>query len=705
MPNLINQTLGGYRIIKQIGLGGMGTVFKAYQPAMDRYVALKVISTHLAQASAFVQRFEQEAKVIAKLEHVNILPVYDYGRENDYFYLAMRLIEAGTLQQRLKQQPLTLEEASRVVTQVGSALAYAHQQGVIHRDFKPSNVLMDPQGDCYLTDFGIAKMVEGASDLTGSGIVGTPHYMAPEQGQSQQVDHRADIYAMGVVIYRMVTGRVPFKADTPFAVVLKHIREPLPLPRSINPTLPEAVERVILRALAKKPADRYQKMVDLVTAFERAVQDAPIEAVTTASIPPAPTPASFKKPPAPPPAPPAPKKRRWAAAFGLILVILATAAAAVTFSRMGIDNAPTPSGEDAFATQVAATLYAEQTAQVAAFTPTPTATSTSTPTAKPTQTPTQTPTSLPDAIAKAEVVQMRAGPGGEYDLIGQVQQGEALRVTGRNDEGKWLEVIAPDNTQGWVAAMWLQINTPLDSMEIAAIPATPTPTVTPTPSPTSTPTITPTPSPVPPTSTPTPTPGPENVQVGQIFADPVGDVPAPYIDVVALSSSLQGELLRVTLQFQELPPLLLSPEIVEQGTFEYDWQVDIDADNQLNPQLGTGRDYYFHLHSRESDTSQSFPEWTAEIAELAAEQQEGLAEKNILASHIDVELENIEGPNLDCVYNNYRPASVQGYCNFNVEVDIAANTITFIGIIPGISEEARLNFKTSAPDIGIDTMN
>jgi tetratricopeptide (TPR) repeat protein/predicted Ser/Thr protein kinase len=278
MPDLIGRTLGTYRIVEQIGLGGMATVYKAYQPSMDRYVALKVLSTHLAQDTTFVKRFQQEAKVIAKLEHLHILPVYDHGEEDSYLYLVMRFIEAGTLKDRLEKGPLSLDEARRIVAQVGSALEYAHQLGVVHRDIKPSNVLITPQGDYYLTDFGIAKMVEGTLGLTGSGVIGTPHYMAPEQSQSLKVDHRADVYAMGVVIYEMVTGQVPFDAETPFAVVMKHVTEPLPLPRNIRPDLPEAVERVILRALAKDPADRYQSMRDLVTGFDQAVSGAPARA-------------------------------------------------------------------------------------------------------------------------------------------------------------------------------------------------------------------------------------------------------------------------------------------------------------------------------------------------------------------------------------------------------------------------------------------
>ncbi len=284
MAQLTGKTLGPYRIVEQIGLGGTATVYKAYQPSMDRYVALKVLSTHLSQDPTFVKRFRQEAKVVAKLEHLHILPVYDHGEEDGYLYLVMRFIKAGTLKDRLEAGFLSLGEARHVVNQVGSALEYAHQLGVVHRDLKPSNVLIDTQDDCYLTDFGIAKMVEGTMGLTGSAVLGTPHYMAPEQSQSLEVDQRSDVYAMGVIIYEMVTGQLPFDADTPFAVVMKHITEPLPLPRSIKPDLPESVERVILRALAKDPADRYQRMRDLVTDFDQAVEAVPVE-VRTATEP------------------------------------------------------------------------------------------------------------------------------------------------------------------------------------------------------------------------------------------------------------------------------------------------------------------------------------------------------------------------------------------------------------------------------------
>ena len=274
MSNLIGQTLGPYRLISQIGAGGMATVYKAYQPSMDRYVAIKVLPPYLSQDEQFARRFQREAKAVAKLEHAHILPVHDYGEAEGITYLVMRFVEGGTLKQRITQGTPSLSEVVRLMGQIGDALDYAHRLGVIHRDVKPANVLIDGQGNTYLTDFGLARMMEASDQLTASGVgVGTPAYMSPEQGQGVKVDHRSDIYSLGVVLYEMVTGHVPYEAETPMAVMLKHITEPLPLPRSINPNVPEPVERVILKALAKDPAHRYQTAGEMVEALTIATRN------------------------------------------------------------------------------------------------------------------------------------------------------------------------------------------------------------------------------------------------------------------------------------------------------------------------------------------------------------------------------------------------------------------------------------------------
>jgi len=265
------QLLGSYRILEQIGEGGMATVYKAYQASMDRNVAVKVLPSQLADSREFIQRFKQEARTIARLEHAHILPVFDYGESEGITYFVMRYLDAGTLKDKMEEgNPLSLKEIDRLFTQLADALSYAHSLGVVHRDLKPSNALIDSQGDLFLTDFGIAKILESASTrLTQTdAIMGTPAYISPEQAQAEKVDQRSDIYSLGIILYEMVTGRVPYIADTPLAVILKHVTHPLPLPSSINPDIPEAIERVILKALAKNPNDRFATVSDFLTAWK-----------------------------------------------------------------------------------------------------------------------------------------------------------------------------------------------------------------------------------------------------------------------------------------------------------------------------------------------------------------------------------------------------------------------------------------------------
>lgn len=289
------QMLGPYRIINQIGRGGMATVYKAYQPSVDRYVAIKVLPSQLAESKEFATRFQQEARIIARLEHPHILPVFDYGESEGVAYFVMRYMDAGTLKERMIEgRPLPLQEIDRLFTQLAEALSYAHSRGVIHRDLKPANVLIDAHGNVFLTDFGIAKLLESASPrLTQTdAIMGTPAYISPEQAQGHTVDPRSDIYSLGIILYEMVTGSVPFTAETPLAVLFKHISDPLPPPSLVKPDIPPVIEQVLLKALAKDPRDRFASAAEFSAAWERAlqaretVQHAPANAAT---VPPAAT--------------------------------------------------------------------------------------------------------------------------------------------------------------------------------------------------------------------------------------------------------------------------------------------------------------------------------------------------------------------------------------------------------------------------------
>jgi len=269
------QMLGPYRIIGKIGQGGMATVYKAYQPSMDRNVAIKVLPGQLAESKEFTARFQQEARIIARLEHPHILPVFDYGESDGVSYFVMRYLEAGTLKTKMEAGPLPLKEIDGLFSQLADALGYAHGHGIIHRDLKPANALVDEQGNLFLTDFGIAKLLESASPrLTQTdAIMGTPAYISPEQAKAMPVDQRSDIYSLGIILYEMVTGRVPFVADTPLAVILQHVSDPLPLPSAIKTDIPESIERVILKALAKEPNDRYTTTSEFLAAWKRALED------------------------------------------------------------------------------------------------------------------------------------------------------------------------------------------------------------------------------------------------------------------------------------------------------------------------------------------------------------------------------------------------------------------------------------------------
>ncbi|MCZ7538670.1 MAG: protein kinase [Anaerolineae bacterium] len=269
------RNLGKYEIIDRIGRGGMAEVYRGYHAALDRYVAIKLLHSFLADDPEFKERFEREARSVARLKHPNIVQVYDFEHDadSDSYYMVMEFINGPTLKDRLFDLSaagslLPVAEAVRIIKTAAHALAYAHERKMIHRDVKPANLMLDEDGRVVLTDFGIAKIVTGAHITSSGGMIGTPAYMAPEQGLGQAGDERADIYSLGVILYQLLTGRLPFDASTPLAIILKHVNEPLPLPRQFVPDLPADLEAVVWRALEKDPEARFQSAHEFAAALD-----------------------------------------------------------------------------------------------------------------------------------------------------------------------------------------------------------------------------------------------------------------------------------------------------------------------------------------------------------------------------------------------------------------------------------------------------
>ncbi|MEP7287558.1 MAG: protein kinase [Chloroflexota bacterium] len=270
---LIGQTLGGYKILRLLGQGGMATVYVAHQGSIQRDVAIKVIRQNLRHKDpTFYTRFEREARMTASLEHVHILPVIDFGQAEDHLYLVTRLLNGSLADYIVENHPLPLEEISRLLDQIGEALDYAHRQGVIHRDLKPANVLLDNQRNAFLGDFGIAHLMGTGNTLTGEGrIVGTPTYMSPEQIMGSPASAASDIYSLGAMLFEMLSGRVPFIGDTAFIVMNMHLTASLPIISTFRDDLPEAVEAVIRKAMAKLPGERFESGRALAEAFAGAI--------------------------------------------------------------------------------------------------------------------------------------------------------------------------------------------------------------------------------------------------------------------------------------------------------------------------------------------------------------------------------------------------------------------------------------------------
>ncbi len=430
---MARKKLGKYEIIDRIGRGGMAEVYRGYHAALDRYVAVKLLHPFLADDPEFKDRFENEARNVAKLKHPNIVQVYDfeYDSEGESYYMVMELINGPTLKDRLFElissgERLGIGEAIRIVKSAAEALAYAHQRSMIHRDVKPANLMLDEDQRVVLTDFGIAKIVTGTQFTASGGMVGTPAYMAPEQGLGEAGDERSDLYSLGVILYQLVIGKLPFDAETPLAIILKHLNEPLPAPHELMPDIPQDLEHVICRALAKDVEERYQSAADFAADLNRLDETGHLLPIYEAAARPA---SSTQEAPAAnvtleatiPSRPPgfgtigAPGRLRFTWVLGLVAgIILVVSLALIGFgsdgspfsSILGSKSSDTPQATLTALALVPPVSTEDLTATANAAiteTPSPTATvPTPTQTPRPSATPTLTETPDSDAIAAAD---------------------------------------------------------------------------------------------------------------------------------------------------------------------------------------------------------------------------------------------------------------------------------------------------------------
>ena len=275
--NLIGKIIGNrYEILEEVGNGGMATVYKAKDHVLNRYVAVKVLKDEYTTDSDFIKRFNTEAQSAASLSHANIVSIYDVGHEeeNNLYYIVMELVKGKTLKEIIKKDgTLSWKWAVNIAIQIASALEVAHKNGIIHRDIKPHNIIITEDGVAKVTDFGIAKAVSNSTMTAFGTTIGSVHYFSPEQAKGGITDAKSDLYSLGVVMYEMLTGKVPFDADTPVSIALKHMQEEAIEPIEINPEIPTAVNQIVIKAMKKDPIERYQSATEMIRDLTQSLKD------------------------------------------------------------------------------------------------------------------------------------------------------------------------------------------------------------------------------------------------------------------------------------------------------------------------------------------------------------------------------------------------------------------------------------------------
>ncbi len=504
MDGLTGKAFGPYKVLEKIGEGGMGVVYKGFQESLGRYVAIKVLRGELAQDEQFIARFRREALAVAKLSHPNILHIFDTGAAHGTYYIGMDYVDGGSLSDLISRGPLDAETAVSIAAQVADALDYAHSQSLIHRDVKPANVLLTREGRPLLTDFGIARALDASTRLTRTGTqIGTPEYMAPEQAQGEQVDGRTDIYALGIVLYEMLTGWAPFSASTPMATLYKQVNAPLPPLRQTKAAVPTWLESVVKKSLAKRPQDRFQRASEFAAALRRRP--------AASKAQPLPVPPVGLQPP-PRRTTPAPSERQrkrnpvplLLGAIGILLLVLAASGAYLALSGAGEKQkvadlpivvthvvtpeqvvtvvitsvpaetpSPLPAGPETVtpppapttavaevATTAATATTAAAATTAATVTTAPTATTAPTKAATPTKAPTRKPTATKKPQAKCPAWYSKPQPGkgilvienhiGEELQVEQVQGGtDQWRIAAKQGDapGRLLIHLSPGNQE------------------------------------------------------------------------------------------------------------------------------------------------------------------------------------------------------------------------------------------------------------------